>query len=159
MSNTRYKVGETTYDIPENKVDSFLQAKPNAVLVNEGKQNAPQTPDATVEPNDMASNLEDGFGDGTFSIDENTNVTFQSSDLSKPPQKVSWQELPKVAKDQFLSEIKELDVSESTVRQNMRRFMPNDTQLKGINLDIEAAFDNYFEIANEPLPEKTQEEV
>ena len=70
MSNTRYKVGETTYDIPEDKVDSFLQAKPNAVLVNEGKQNAPQTPDATVEPNDMASNLEDGFGDGTFSIDE-----------------------------------------------------------------------------------------
>ena len=58
MSNTRYKVGETTYDIPENKVDSFLQAKPNAVLVNEGKQNAPQTPDATVEQNTTASNSE-----------------------------------------------------------------------------------------------------
>jgi len=58
MSNTRYKVGETTYDIPENKVDSFLQAKPNAVLVNEGKQNASQTPDATVEQNTTASELE-----------------------------------------------------------------------------------------------------
>ena len=63
MSITRYKVGEVTYDIPEEKVDSFLQARPNAVVVDEGKQDAPQITDATVEQNTTASDGEDTFSD------------------------------------------------------------------------------------------------
>ena len=63
MSTTRYKVGEVTYDIPEEKVDSFLQARPNAVVVDEGKQDAPQTTDAAVEQNTTASDGEDTSSD------------------------------------------------------------------------------------------------
>ena len=63
MSITRYKVGEVTYDIPEEKVDSFLQARPNAVVVDEGKQDAPQITDATVEQNTTASDGEDTSSD------------------------------------------------------------------------------------------------
>ena len=98
MSNTRYKVGETTYDIPENKVDSFLQAKPNAVLVNEGKQNAPQTPDATVEQNTTASNS------------ENTSLA------TEPTEVKTVVELPEVAPVFY----KDLEITTDQVRQNVK---------------------------------------
>ena len=98
MSNTRYKVGETTYDIPENKVDSFLQAKPNAVLVNEGKQNAPQTPDATVEQNTTASNS------------ENTSLA------TEPTEVKTVVELPEVEPVFF----KDIEITTDEVRQNVK---------------------------------------
>ena len=98
MSNTRYKVGETTYDIPEDKVDSFLQAKPNAVLVNEGKQNAPQTPDATVEQNTTASNS------------ENTSLA------TEPTEVKTVVELPEVAPVFY----KDLEITTDEVRQKVK---------------------------------------
>jgi len=98
MSNTRYKVGETTYDIPENKVDSFLQAKPNAVLVNEGKQNAPQTPDATVEQNTTASNS------------ENTSLA------TEPTEVKTVVELPEIEPVFF----KDIEITTDEVRQNVK---------------------------------------
>lgn len=119
----RYKVGEDTYTLPENRVEEFLEKYPNAILITEnepvGKTLPSPEESVTVEENVTLDNtdlkpvstssalpLRYKVGEDTYTLPDESRV---AELLNKYPNAVPYEETSIEAIDNLIEEPKEKD--------------------------------------------------